>query len=234
MPPGLAEDRARALALTPVSRETTACLDQFVDLLLAWQRRINLVASSTLRTLWTRHIANSLQLVALAPAARIWADLGSGAGFPGLVVACALAETPGTCVHLVESNGKKAGFLREAARLTRVPAVIEAERIATFVKRAPARMDVVSARAVAPLADLLAMAYPLLMRGAVGVFPKGQGVDAELTDAAKCWNIEATLTVSRTDPRARIVVVRGLEPVPGSHSPRVQQSGQHKQVRLRE
>ena len=115
-PAELAEDRARALELTPVSRETSERLDRFVDLLLDWQRRVNLIAPSTEPVLWTRHIADSLQLLALAPEARVWADLGTGAGFPGLVIACALADSPGALVHLVESNSKKIAFLREAAR----------------------------------------------------------------------------------------------------------------------
>src|SRR5438309_8096720 len=111
-------DKAAALALTPVSRETEARLDRYVDLLLEWQAKTNLVAPSTLPTLWTRHIADSLQLLTLAPSAKAWADLGSGGGFPGVVLACALAETSGTMVHLVERNAKKAAFLREALRVT--------------------------------------------------------------------------------------------------------------------
>ena len=114
--PELAADRSRALALTPVSRETVDRLDRFVAVLLEWQQRMNLIASSTEPTLWTRHIANSLQLLALAPQARIWVDLGSGAGFPGVVIACALADRPGAHVHLVESSTKKAAFLREAVQ----------------------------------------------------------------------------------------------------------------------
>ena len=107
-PADLTKDRARALALTPVSRETLERLDRFVGLLLEWQQRINLIAPSTEPKIWTRHVADSLQLLPLAPEARIWADLGSGGGFPGLVIACALADTPGAHVHLVESTGKKA------------------------------------------------------------------------------------------------------------------------------
>jgi len=215
-PAELAADRARALALVPVSRETTDRLDRFVALLLDWQRRINLIAPSTEPVLWTRHIADSLQLLALAPDARVWADLGAGAGFPGLVVACALAGTQGARVHLVESNTKKAAFLSEVARTLGVPATVHATRIAEFVKKPPERIEVVTARAVAPLADLLAAAYPLLIKGAVGLFPKGQAVEAELTEAAKCWSIQASLAPSRTDPKARIVVVRGLEPKPAA------------------
>jgi 16S rRNA (guanine527-N7)-methyltransferase len=220
-PAELAQDRASALELTPVSRETAERLDRFVALLRDWQRRVNLIAPSTEATLWTRHIADSLQLLALAPDARVWVDLGSGAGFPGLVVACALAGTQGAHVHLVESNTKKVAFLREAARIVGVPATIHATRIGEFVNKPPERIDAVTARAVAPLADLLTVAYPLLVEGAVGLFPKGQAVEAELTEAAKCWKIQASLAVSRTDPKARIVVVRGLEPVSGSHPQRI-------------
>src|ERR671927_1511003 len=110
----LANDKAAALALTPVSRETEARLDRYVGLLLEWQAKTNLVAPSTLPNLWTRHISDSLQLLRLAPAARTWVDLGSGGGFPGVVLACALAETPGALVHLGGRIAKKAAFLREA------------------------------------------------------------------------------------------------------------------------
>src|SRR5450759_4298787 len=102
--PVLASDKTEALRVTPVSRETEARLDRYVDLLLEWQAKTNLVAPSTLPHLWTRHISDSLQLLTLAPAAKTWADLGSGGGFPGVVLACALAETAGAMVHLVERN----------------------------------------------------------------------------------------------------------------------------------
>src|SRR3954464_2297696 len=125
--PDLTGDREKALSLTPVSRETIVRLEAFVDLLLTWQQTTNLIAPSTTSEIWTRHIADSLQLLALAPQAQVWIDLGSGAGFPGLVIACALQ--PPALVHLVESNAKKAAFLREAARLTGVPARIHVQRI---------------------------------------------------------------------------------------------------------
>jgi 16S rRNA (guanine527-N7)-methyltransferase len=209
----LAEDRARALALTPVSRETLARLDRFVALLLEWQQHTNLIARSSERVLWTRHIADSLQLLPLAPAARVWADLGTGGGFPGLVIACALAESAGACAHLVESSTKKAAFLREAIRATSAPAVVHAIRIEDFA--APSdlpRLEVVTARALAPLPKLLPLVYPLLKTGILGLFAKGQDVALELTEAAKCWKLQASLIPSRTDPRGRIVVVSGLEP----------------------
>ena len=212
MSPDLTEDRARALALTPVSRETLDRLDHFVATLLAWQRRMNLIAPSTEPKLWTRHIADSLQLLALAPDAKTWVDLGSGGGFPGLVIACALAGRPEAEVHLVESNAKKAAFLREAARAAGAPAQIHAVRIEEFVENFASPVDVVTARALAPLADLLAAAYPLLKSGAVGLFPKGQDVGAELTETAKCWSIRSTLAPSLTDSKGRIVRVTGLSP----------------------
>jgi 16S rRNA (guanine527-N7)-methyltransferase len=208
----LSADRERALSLTPVSRETSARLDRFVALLLAWQEHTNLIARSTIPVIWTRHIADSLQLLDLAPQAKVWADLGSGAGFPGIVIACALADTKSAEVHLVESIGKKATFLREAVQVTGAPAVVHAMRIEDFVDKAPESIDVVTARAVAPLPRLLALAYPLLKKGAVGLFPKGQDVASELTEAAKYWKIQSDLAGSRTDERAQILVVRTLEP----------------------
>jgi 16S rRNA (guanine527-N7)-methyltransferase len=208
----LAADRSRALALTPVSRETLDRLDRFVAVLLEWQQRMNLIASSTEPKLWTRHIADSLQLLALAPQARIWVDLGTGAGFPGVVLACALADSQGTRMHLVERSTKKAAFLREAVHATGAPAEVHAVRLEDFVENLAAPVDVVTARALAPLAGLLAGTYPLLKTGTLGLFPKGQDVDAELTEAAKCWSIQSSLAPSLTDPRAKIVCVTGIWP----------------------
>jgi 16S rRNA (guanine527-N7)-methyltransferase len=210
--PDLAADRARAFALTHVSRETTARLDRFVELLLTWQRTTNLIAPSTVPRLWTRHIADSLQLLDLAPDARVWVDLGSGAGFPGLAIACALTGRPGAVVHLVESNAKKAAFLREAQRVTGAPAVVHALRIENFVDSFRDRADAVTARALTSLKKLYDQSAPLLGPETLGLFPKGQDVEAELTESAKYWNIsKLTLVPSRTDRTGRIVVVQGLE-----------------------
>ena len=126
-------DKATALVLTPVSRETEVRLDAYVDLLVQWQAKTNLIASSTLPNLWTRHIADSLQLLTLAPSAKIWVDLGSGGGFPGVVLACAMAGTPGALVHLVERNAKKAAFLREALRITSAPGIVHLGAIEDIV-----------------------------------------------------------------------------------------------------
>src|SRR5471030_1922231 len=153
--PVLASDKAAALALTPVSRETEARLDRYVDLLLEWQAKTNLVAPSTLSHLWTRHISDSLQLLTLAPAAKTWADLGSGGGFPGVVLACVLAEASGGMVHLVERNAKKAAFLREALRVTGSPGTVHLADIGDSVDSFSGQVDCVTARAVAPLHQLI-------------------------------------------------------------------------------
>ncbi len=224
----LSADRNRALALMPVSRETSVRLDRFVALLLAWQEHTNLIARSTMPVIWTRHIADSLQLLDLAPQAKVWADLGSGAGFPGIVIACALADTPGARVHLVESIGKKATFLREAVEVTGAPAIVHAIRIEDFVDKAPESIDVVTARALAPLPKLLPLAYPLLKKGALGLFLKGQDVASELTEAAKYWKIQSDLVGSRTDEQAQILVVRGLgHKAAGSAKPPAKQPVRH-------
>ena len=207
----LAIDREAALALVPVSRETQARLDRFVATLLTWQRRINLIAPTTIAELWTRHVADSLQLVPLAPSARVWLDLGSGGGFPGLAIGCALADSPGAQIHLIESNGKKAAFLREAVRVTGAPAIVHQARIEQMETRLDARIDVVTARALAPLAELLVLSEPWLKKGAQALFLKGQDIGVELTEASKYWTIEAVITPSQTDPRGRIVAVERAE-----------------------
>jgi 16S rRNA (guanine527-N7)-methyltransferase len=191
-------DKAAALALTPVSREAEARLDRYVDLLLQWQAKTNLVASSTLPNLWTRHISDSLQLLALAPAAKIWIDLGSGGGFPGVVLACALAETPGAMVHLVERNARKAAFLREALRITGAAGTIHLTEIGDYVDSVPGAVDCVTARAVAPLHQLVGFAEPLVGKGTKALFLKGQDVEAELTEATKYWKLTLGLHASLT------------------------------------
>ena len=213
--PNLDADRAQALELTPVSRETAERLDRFVELLLRWQRKKNLVAASTIPKLWTRHIADSLQIIDLAKGARRWIDLGSGGGFPGLVIAAAVADVPGAAVDLVERSTTKATFLLEAARHIGAPARVHPVRIEDFVKNFKGKPDAVTARALSPLNVLLRLAAPLLKTGAQGLFLKGQDVEAELTEASKYWNIAAELVPSRTNSLSKVVVVRRAEPVRG-------------------
>src|SRR3984957_2900631 len=207
----IATDRTAALALTPVSRETEGRLDRFIDLLREWQAKTNLVAPSTLPTVWTRHVSDSLQLLTLAPEAKIWVDLGSGGGFPGIVLACALADTPGALVHLVERNAKKAAFLREALRTTGAAGTVHLADIEDIVDRVAGPIDCVTARAVAPLHQLIGFAEPLVKKGAKTLFLKGQDVEAELTEATKYWNIKPHLHSSRTGGHGWIVELDGIE-----------------------
>jgi 16S rRNA (guanine527-N7)-methyltransferase len=203
--PILASDKAAALRLIPVSRETEARLDRYLDLLVEWQAKTNLVAPSTLPNLWTRHIADSLQLLGLAPSAKTWVDLGSGGGFPGVVLACALKEIPGANVHLIERNAKKAAFLREALRVTSAAGTVHLADIRDTVDRITGPVDCVTARALAPLHQLIGFAEPLVGRGAKALFLKGQDVEAELTEATKYWKIEPQLHSSRTGGHGWIV-----------------------------
>ena len=207
----LAADKAEALRLTPVSRETEVRLDRYVDLLRQWQAKTNLVAPSTLPNLWTRHIADSLQLLSLAPSARRWLDLGSGGGFPGVVLACALSEEPGASVHLVERNAKKAAFLREALRVTNAAGVVHLSDIVDIVDSNLTRFDCVTARALAPLHQLIGWSAPLIEQGAKALFLKGQDVESELTEATKYWNIKPRLHPSLTGGHGWIVELDQVE-----------------------
>ena len=207
----VSSDKAEALNLTPVSRETESRLDGYLDLLRHWQVTTNLVAPSTLPHLWTRHVADSLQLLTLAPDARTWVDLGSGGGFPGVVLACALAEKSGAVVHLVERNSKKAAFLREALRITSAPGIVHAAGIEDVVESIQGPIDCVTARALAPLHQLIGFAEPLVKRGAKALFLKGQDVESELTEATRCWSMEPILHPSRTGGNGWIVELDQIE-----------------------
>jgi 16S rRNA (guanine527-N7)-methyltransferase len=198
--------RADVARVFDVSERTMARLDTLVTLVGKWQRAINLVAPATLPAIWHRHVADSAQLLAHAPTdARSWADLGAGAGFPGLVVAAlATDHRPDLRVTLVESDTRKAVFLTEAVREMTLDVIVHATRVADLP--AAARFDVVSARALAPLADLLPMARPLLTEGGAMLFPKGANADAELATLAPIDRDAATRIVSVTDPRASLLL----------------------------
>ena len=191
----------------PVSRETIARLDIHLRLLGEWSERMNLVGPREIEAFWQRHALDSAQLAALAPGAKSWVDLGSGAGFPGLVIAAFLAERPGAGIHLVESTGKKAAFLRAVAEGAGLPVTVFNERIEAFGAGRGA-YEVVTARALAPLPRLMAYAKPILDRGATGLFHKGADLDAELAaanDALKGGAFRADVLESLSDPRGRIL-----------------------------
>ncbi len=194
-----------------VSRESWPAIQQFVDLLLLWQAKINLISPASKNEIWTRHVLDSLQLLPLLPAgATHIADLGSGSGFPGLPLAIASGRT----VDLYESNNKKAAFLREALRITKARGVVHIARLGSANKLPNSKIaDVVTARALAPLSELLALAEPFLVRGAVGLFHKGKEVEAELSEAAKFWKFSYNCHVSSTDSKAVILAVKEVKRV---------------------
>jgi 16S rRNA (guanine527-N7)-methyltransferase len=211
---GSAEHFARRF---DVSRESRARLEAFVELLLKWQKRINLIGPATVDDVWQRHIADAAQLTALIrPHVQKAVDLGSGGGIPGLVIAILLMEhrsnhRPAT-VHLVESTGKKAAFLRQAVQLTGAPALVHDCRIESLAQAGRLEnVDLVTARALAPLPKLIELAAPWLQSGAYGLFHKGQDVDSELTESAKSWRITYTKHPSVVDPSGCILEVKEIE-----------------------
>jgi len=194
-----------------VPHETILKLTRYADLLTHWQKAINLVAPSTLPELWSRHFADSAQLRSLAPDARLWLDLGSGAGFPGLVVAILQTGAPGFRMHLVESNRKKCAFLAEVVRATEAPVDIHAMRIEELAEKAQSlRPDVVSARALAPLPRLLELAEPFFGEGTRGLFLKGRETQTEIEAAQAGWDFAFRRSPSSTAKDASIVEVSHL------------------------
>jgi 16S rRNA (guanine527-N7)-methyltransferase len=210
-------DFARAFG---VSRETLGRLEIYAAVLRQWQPTINLVAQGTLDDLWHRHFADSAQLLALGPATGPvrWLDLGSGAGFPGLVIGVMLAERPGSRLVLIESDSRKCAFLREVVRQTGlaalVPVDILAERIETDANTTRVgAVDVISARALAPLERLLGWCQPFFGPQTMAVLPKGRDFDLELQAARQNWQFELMLKPSQTLVDGRILVVQALQRV---------------------
>ncbi|MFG1360761.1 16S rRNA (guanine(527)-N(7))-methyltransferase RsmG [Xanthobacter pseudotagetidis] len=209
----MTQEKGKAEVAALVSRETFTRLEAIAALLAKWQKTLNLVSPATLPELWSRHIADSLQLINHVPEkARRWVDLGSGGGFPGLVIAAVMAERAGARVVLVESDTRKAAFLREAARQAGLPVEVQARRIEDVSAALAPGTDVVSARALAPLPKLLDLAAPFLAEGALGLFPKGRDAERELTEARKGWTLDFDLAPSLSDPHGRILVVRSARP----------------------
>lgn len=207
------EPRAYLSETLDVSRETMVHLDRYADALRHWQKSINLVAPDTIANLWSRHIVDCAQLIRLAPEARIWADFGSGAGLPGLVIAILLSDHPHAKVYLVESNRKKTAFLRDVKRQTGAPVEILSERIESpVVQSRIVGVDIVTARALAPLSQLFQYSHPVLASGARALFMKGRGVEAEIATAEEDWVFEATRHDSVSQAGSTIVDVRSLHP----------------------
>jgi 16S rRNA (guanine527-N7)-methyltransferase len=195
----------------PVSRETFDRLVAFEALFQKWASRINLSALSTLGDVWSRHILDSAQLLHLAPDAKHWLDLGSGGGFPGIVMAILLLEREGAHVDLVESNRKKSAFLQSAIGQFGLPARVHAQRIeGTYASIAAP--DVVTARALAPLSVLLGLSRPWLATGATGLFHKGRDYQLEIEESAHQWRFDLLEHRSMIDPQSVILEIRNLAP----------------------
>lgn len=199
------------LAPIHVSRETLRRLETYETLLLKWQKVINLVGPSTLNSVWVRHFRDSLQLLQLLPAARRWVDIGSGGGFPGLVIAAALADDPDASITLVESDSRKCAFLREVAREIGASIRIENKRAENIVSSL-SQVDAVTARALAPLDKLVEIVRPLLDAGATALFPKGRGYEVELTHLSLPSTLNIQAAPSLTDPEAAVIIIRGPSP----------------------
>ena len=186
-----------------------ADLQSLIDRLTAANAVMNLVGPDSLSEVWSRHIFDSAQLLDLAPDAATWADLGAGAGFPGLVLSILLKDRAGSHVWLIDSLGKRCRFLQSVVEALSLRATVVNGR----AEEQRVKVDVVTARALAPMDRLLGYAQPYLQRGAQGLFLKGEKAEAELIQARKIWQFDSDLSVSRSDPRGRIVSVRSLRRV---------------------
>lgn len=195
-----------------VSRETAQSLMMFADAVKKWQLHINLVANATLPQLWTRHILDSAQISTLKPQAKKWCDIGSGGGFPGIVTAIVLKQNVGFHIDLIESNSKKAAFLRSVIAELNLPATVHVCRIeASFIH--VKKPEIVTARALAPLGKLLSLTRPWLEQGATALFQKGRDYKQEIEDAKKNWDFDLKTHQSKIDKQSVILEIHSI----GSH-----------------
>ena len=194
---------AKASGASPTAM---TALEHYRSYLEDWNQRINLVGPATLPVFWSRHAWDSAQLLNLAPDALLWADLGTGAGLPGIVLAILEKDRPGFHVHLVESMAKRCRFLQEVVQGLALPATVHHSRAEDL----GLSVDIVTARACAPMARLFGYAQPYFKRGATGLFLKGQDVASDLAEATRSWDFDADILPSLSDPRGQIVRVRRL------------------------
>lgn len=214
-------DAESFFAESAVSRETMSRLLTYEALLRKWQRSINLIANSTLDDVWNRHFWDSAQLVRLAPSGTMrWLDLGSGGGFPGLVIAIMLRERSGFSMQLVESDQRKCVFLKEVVRLTEAPVTVHACRIESFEPSPGWLPEVISARALAPLEKILQWASPFWGKDTIGLFLKGEGAAEELTESVKNWIFEHEAIASQSDPSGTVLKLWGLQHANPGHTRR--------------
>ncbi len=199
-------DAASFTAATGASSQAIADLERYRSYLIEWNEKMNLVGPATLDIFWSRHAWDSAQILPLAPEALTWADLGTGAGLPGIVLAILGKDRPGFHVHLVDSLAKRCRFLNEVVSGLSLPATVHNSRAEDLALT----VDIVTARACAPLSRLLGYAQPYLKRGAQALFLKGQDAASELEDAARTWDFDADVSPSLSDARGRIVRIRRL------------------------
>ncbi len=193
-----------------VSRETLERLFVYCDLVEKWNPAINLISKSGIAQIWDRHIIDSAQLILQIPVQfDQWCDLGSGGGFPGIVLAILAKELrPETQMILVESDRRKSVFLSEAARLLDISVAVKTQRIEDL---APQNVDVLTARALAPLSSLCGYAHRHLKPDGVAIFPKGATAAREIEDARKLWRFDCDMMRSHTDPESLVLAVKGLQ-----------------------
>jgi 16S rRNA (guanine527-N7)-methyltransferase len=211
-PPAAEGGVSTAVAFAAATGATTAQmadLETFRSMLADWSARMNLVGPSALDAFWGRHAFDSAQLLAIAPDALRWADLGAGAGFPGVVLAILLKGRPGAHVHLVESMAKRCRFLTAVVESLALPATVHVARAESL----SLTVDIVTARACAPLSRLLEFAWPYLRKGATGLFLKGQDIEAEVAEAAKIWSFQSERLPSRSGGSGWILKLRKLRHV---------------------
>lgn len=202
-------DAAAFQAATGATDVQMADLTAYLALLTEWNEKMNLVGPSALAEFWPRHAFDSAQLLRHAPGALTWADLGAGAGFPGVILAILLKQTEGAKVHLVDSLAKRCRFLSEVVQALNLPAQVHNARAESL----KLKVDVVTARALAPMSRLLGFAEPYLKRGATGLFLKGQDAPTEVEQACEAWRFEAALIPSLSNPNGHIVEIKGLSRV---------------------
>jgi 16S rRNA (guanine527-N7)-methyltransferase len=208
-PPESVTDAGSFAAAIGASPTQMADLHVYRSMIEDWNTRMNLVGPSALEDFWTRHAYDSAQLLQLAPAARTWADLGAGAGLPGIVLAILLKGRPGAHVHLVESMAKRCAFLSAVVEALDLPATVHRARAESLTLK----VDIVTARACAPLPRLLEFAWPCLSKGATGLFLKGQDIEGELAEATRYWKFDAELLPSRSHASGRILKVERISRV---------------------
>jgi 16S rRNA (guanine527-N7)-methyltransferase len=198
-------------SLDNVSRETLADLQAYMQLLEKWNKAINLVAKSTIDDAWNRHILDSAQLFPHAAAGNTWADIGSGGGFPGMVIAIlAKSWRPDLRVTLIEADQRKAVFLREVARATNTPVKLLSQRIETVP---PLGADTLSARAFAPLDVMMPYVAQHMATDGVALLPKGSHYPQEVANARKSWNFDCQIMPSQTNAEAVILKIQGVRRV---------------------